>query len=179
MFWQNTVIVGAGDVGQLIARKLRQHPEYAIRLVGFVDETPREPRSDLGELRLLGSPDVLPELVERFNIDRVIVAYSSESHEALLWMIHKLKARSVQIDLVPRLFEAVGPKVDMHTVEALPLIGLPPPGFLPRRASPSAHSTSLSRRSRSPSWPRSLPSSRGGSSETRTAPSSSVRRGSD
>ena len=39
----------------------------------------------------------------------------------------------MQIDLVPRLFEAVGPRVDMHTVEALPLLGLPPV-----RLSPSA-----------------------------------------
>ena len=126
MFWQNAVIVGAGDVGQLIARKLQQHPEYAIRLVGFVDTRPREPRTDLGELRVLGSSDVLPELVERFDIDRVIVAYSSESHEALLSMIRRLKTRSVQVDLVPNLFEAIGPSVDMHTIEALPLIGLRP-----------------------------------------------------
>jgi len=132
-FWQNTVIVGAGDVGQLIARKLQQHPEYAIRLVGFVDDQPRAPRSDLGDLCLLGPPDRLPDLVERFDIDRVIIAYSLDSHEDVLKLIHKLKARSVQIDLVPRLFEAVGPRVEMHTVEALPLIGLPP-----ARLSPSA-----------------------------------------
>src|SRR5437773_4902264 len=32
---QNTVIVGAGNVGQLIGRKLLQHPEYKINLVGL------------------------------------------------------------------------------------------------------------------------------------------------
>src|SRR5829696_8274071 len=41
-YLQNTVVVGAGDVGQLIARKLRQHPEYRINLVGFVDANPKE-----------------------------------------------------------------------------------------------------------------------------------------
>jgi exopolysaccharide biosynthesis polyprenyl glycosylphosphotransferase len=131
LFWQNAVIMGAGDVGQLIARKLQQHPEYAIRLVGFVDVQPKEPRSDLDDLRLLGPPDRLPELVETFEIDRVIIAYSSDSHEDLLRLIHQLKARSIQIDLVPRLFEAVGPRVEMHTVEALPLIGLPPVSLSP------------------------------------------------
>ena len=35
-YLQNTVIVGAGDVGQLVARKLLKHPEYGINLVGFV-----------------------------------------------------------------------------------------------------------------------------------------------
>ena len=133
LFWQNTVIIGAGDVGQLVARKLQQHPEYGLRVIGFSDLQPKEPRSDLEDVQLVGSPDELPDLVERFNIDRVIIAYSNDAHEHLLEVIHRLKAASVQIDLVPRLFEAVGPRVDMHTVEALPLIGLPPV-----RLSPSA-----------------------------------------
>lgn len=133
MFTQNAVIVGAGDVGQLIARKIRQHPEYAIRLVGFVDAEPHTTRADLGDVSVLGPPTVLPALVEHYEIDRVIFAYSNDPHDELLELIHKLKAISVQIDLVPRLFEAVGPRVDMHTVEALPLIGLPPV-----RLSPSA-----------------------------------------
>ena len=39
---QNTIIVGAGDVGQLVAKKLRQHPEYGLNLVGFVDDQPKD-----------------------------------------------------------------------------------------------------------------------------------------
>ena len=38
---QRSVVVGAGHVGQLVARKIQQHPEYGITLVGFVDEDPR------------------------------------------------------------------------------------------------------------------------------------------
>ena len=44
---QNAVIVGAGDIGQLIGRKLLQHPEYGINLVGFVDAEPKELRKEL------------------------------------------------------------------------------------------------------------------------------------
>ena len=40
-YLQNTIIVGAGDVGQLVARKFLNHPEYGINLVGFVDNTRR------------------------------------------------------------------------------------------------------------------------------------------
>ena len=133
LFSQNTIIVGAGDVGQLVARKLQQHPEYGLQVVGFADLNPRKARRDLRDLRVLGSPDELPELVETFDVDRVIIAYSSDSHKHLLDVIHRLQAASVQIDLVPRLFEAIGPRVDTHTVETLPLLGLPPV-----RLSPSA-----------------------------------------
>src|SRR4051794_19527760 len=81
---QNTVIVGAGRIGQLVARKLLEHPEYGLNLVGFVDAQPKERRHDLEELTLLGSPDRLPAIIDAFRIERVIVAFSSQSSEQIL-----------------------------------------------------------------------------------------------
>ena len=124
-YLQNPIIVGAGDVGQLVARKLLKHPEYGINLVGFVDASPREPRQDLEHLTLLGPPEELAELVHEHDVERVVIAFSNESHEDLLNLIRSLKGLSVQIDIVPRLFEIVGPGVEIHTVEGLPLVGLP------------------------------------------------------
>ena len=125
-YMQNTIIVGAGDVGQLIARKLLQHPEYGINLVGFVDAEPKERRDDLGHLALLGAPDRLPALIRFFDVERVIVAFSRNSHEETIELIRTLKDLDVQVDVVPRFFEIVGPNFGIHTVEGLPLVGLPP-----------------------------------------------------
>ena len=38
---QNVVVVGAGEVGQSVARKLLQHEEYGMRILGFVDDDPQ------------------------------------------------------------------------------------------------------------------------------------------
>ncbi len=122
---QNAVIVGAGEVGQLVGRKLLQHPEYQINLVGFVDSDPREKRRDLGDLSVLGAPEQIADLVEQHDIDRVIVAFSRDGHEEMLELLHAVRKSNVHIDLVPRLFEAVGAKVGIHTLEGLPLVGLP------------------------------------------------------
>jgi exopolysaccharide biosynthesis polyprenyl glycosylphosphotransferase len=125
-YLQNTVIVGAGDVGQLIARKLLQHREYGINLVGFIDVEPKERRGDLEHLTLLGPPERLPAIVRAFDVERVVVAFSNGSHEEMLTLIRSMKDLDVQVDIVPRLFEIVGPGVGIHTVEGIPLIGLPP-----------------------------------------------------
>lgn len=130
-YLQNTVIVGAGDVGQLIAKKYLQHPEYGINLVGFVDAEPKERRPDLGHLTLLGSPDELSSLIRTFDVERVVIAFSNDRHEELLALMRALKDHDVQIDIVPRLFELVGPGVQLHSVEGVPLLGLAPPR-LPR-----------------------------------------------
>jgi len=125
-YLQNAVIVGAGEVGQLIARKFLNHPEYGINLVGFVDADPKDRRHDLEHLALLGGTERLPAIVRLFDVERVIIAFSNESHEEMLDIIRELKDLDVQIDIVPRLFELVGPGVGVHTVEGLPMIGLPP-----------------------------------------------------
>jgi exopolysaccharide biosynthesis polyprenyl glycosylphosphotransferase len=122
---QNALIVGAGEVGQLIGRKLLQHPEYRINLVGFIDADPKSQRRDLGDLPVLGVPEDIAEIVRREQVDRVIVAFSRDGHERMLELVSAIRKHDVHVDLVPRLFEAVGANVGIHTIEGLPLVGLP------------------------------------------------------
>jgi exopolysaccharide biosynthesis polyprenyl glycosylphosphotransferase len=123
---QNTVIVGAGAIGQLICRKLIRHPEYGANVVGFVDRLPRSRRPDLPEhLSILGGPERLPEIVERLGVERVVIAFSSEPVGELLRLLRQLRALNVQIDVVPWLFELIGPRVSVHSVEGVTLLGLP------------------------------------------------------
>jgi exopolysaccharide biosynthesis polyprenyl glycosylphosphotransferase len=126
-YQQNTVIVGAGDIGQLIARKLIKHPEYGANVVGFVDRAPRARRADLPErLAILGGPERLPEIIDTLNVERVVIAFANEPASELLALLRQIQPLPVQIDLVPWLFELIGPRVSVHAVEGLTLIGLPP-----------------------------------------------------
>jgi exopolysaccharide biosynthesis polyprenyl glycosylphosphotransferase len=122
---QNTLIVGAGEVGQLIARKLVSHPEYGANVVGFVDRNPRARRADLPEkLTILGAPERMREIIESLDVERVVVAFSDDE-AAMLAAVRQLQDLPVQIDLVPRLFELVDLRASTHWVEGMPLLGLP------------------------------------------------------
>jgi exopolysaccharide biosynthesis polyprenyl glycosylphosphotransferase len=133
-YQQNTVIVGAGEIGQLIARKLIKHPEYGANVVGFVDRSPRVRRADLPEhLGILGGKERLAEIIETLDVERVVIAFSNEPMSELLTLLRRIQPLKVQIDLVPWLFELIGPRVSVHGVEGLTLIGLSP-----ARRSPTA-----------------------------------------
>jgi exopolysaccharide biosynthesis polyprenyl glycosylphosphotransferase len=123
---QNTLVVGAGTVGQVVARKLLQHPEYGVNVVGLVDEKPRERLPGLRRLPLLGRPAELRQIVRRYGVERVIFAFSDETSEQTVAVVRSIKDLDVQIDIVPRLYELVGPSADIFTVEGIPLVGLPP-----------------------------------------------------
>jgi exopolysaccharide biosynthesis polyprenyl glycosylphosphotransferase len=125
-YLQNTIIVGAGDVGQTIARKLLNHPEYGINIVGFVDDDPKQRRGDLRHISLLGGCEQLPGLIRLLDVERVIVAFWNEPAEPTVELVRRLQTLGIQIDVVPRLYEVIGPGVSVHTVEGLSVLGLPP-----------------------------------------------------
>ncbi len=125
-YLQNTVIVGAGEIGQLVARKLLKHPEYGLNLIGYVDADPLERSGAAASVPLLGGPEKLPALIRLLDVERVIIAFSRAGHAEMLDLIRSLKDFDVQIDIVPRFFELVGSEVGFHSVEGMSLVGLPP-----------------------------------------------------
>jgi exopolysaccharide biosynthesis polyprenyl glycosylphosphotransferase len=124
---QNAVIVGAGDVGQLIARKFVRHPEYGVNVVGFVDRQPKIRRPDLPEhFTILGAPERLADVIKFLDVERVVIAFSQQPVSELLDLVRQLRGLPVQVDLVPRLFEIVDARVAVYGVEGIPVLGLPP-----------------------------------------------------
>jgi exopolysaccharide biosynthesis polyprenyl glycosylphosphotransferase len=123
---QNTVIVGAGDIGQGIAEKLLRHPEYGVNVVGFVDNEPKRPFRDVADLTVLGPPERLATIIRAFDIERVIIAFARGPHERVLSLIRSLKDAFVQVDVVPRYYELIGPSTAVSSVEGVPVLCLPP-----------------------------------------------------
>jgi exopolysaccharide biosynthesis polyprenyl glycosylphosphotransferase len=124
-YLQNTLIVGAGDVGQLVAHKLLKHNEYGLNLVGFVDDEPRAPREEVQHVPIVGGFSEVARVVQLLDVERVVIAFSGESNERTLDLVRELKDFDVQVDIVPRLFDVVGPSVGIHTIEGIPMLGLP------------------------------------------------------
>ncbi|MBA3381789.1 MAG: sugar transferase [Actinobacteria bacterium] len=124
---QNAVIVGVDSVGKLIARKILDHPEYGVNIVGFVDSASDRRTEVIGGLPVLGPPEELPEIVRAHDVERVVIAFFDRPVEEAIDLVSSAKDLRVQIDIVPRLFAAVDPRAQIHTLEGFPLIGLSPP----------------------------------------------------
>jgi exopolysaccharide biosynthesis polyprenyl glycosylphosphotransferase len=75
---------------------------------------------------VIGEPADLTEIVDLYGVERVIVAFSQERLSSLVGDLRALRSRDVQVDLVPRFYDVVGPRAGFHTVEGLPLVSLAP-----------------------------------------------------
>jgi exopolysaccharide biosynthesis polyprenyl glycosylphosphotransferase len=124
---QNTIIVGAAHVGRSIAAKIARHPQYGLQVLGFVDHRRGDgPFPQDSDLDYLGAPDRLPGLISDLGVERVIIAFGDDNEDHSIDLIRELRELDVHIDIVPRFFELVGPSMRVHTVEGVPLMGLPP-----------------------------------------------------
>jgi exopolysaccharide biosynthesis polyprenyl glycosylphosphotransferase len=121
-FDQRVLIIGAGEVGHRVARRLISRPELGLIPVGFLDKEPRDPRH--GDLPVLGASWDLERVVEAHGIDTVIVAFSTAPHHVLLSLVKRCWSAGVNVMLVPRLFEAESSRTQVQHLGGLPLVGV-------------------------------------------------------
>jgi exopolysaccharide biosynthesis polyprenyl glycosylphosphotransferase len=122
---QNTLIVGAGHVGQMIALKLLKHQEYNLRLVGFLDDAPHLLRSELGNLTVLGAERDLVETIRTHDVSRVVLAFSRHPADRLLELIRGSGLKDVHLSIVPRYFEIIAANAGVTDVEGIPILEVP------------------------------------------------------
>ena len=72
------LIAGSGDLGRLVADKILEHRELGYQIVGFVDDRPKDRRTDIGNVGVLGPASQLEEIVRLLDVERIIVAFSNE-----------------------------------------------------------------------------------------------------
>jgi exopolysaccharide biosynthesis polyprenyl glycosylphosphotransferase len=120
-----TLILGAGQVGHLVARRLVAHPEFGLRPIGFVDADPLEVESPSG-LPLLGSQHELEDVVREHKVEHAIVSFSNAPHDIQLGISRALQRMRISVSIIPRLFEGVPDKIALERVGGLPLVTIYP-----------------------------------------------------
>ena len=128
-----TLIVGAGRVGRLVAKRLIDKPEVGLRPLGFVDDDPM-PDADFdpaqvaqqSELPVFDSGPELATMVRELGIEHAIIGFSSSSHETQLDLARRLHDLGVTVSVVPRLFEAMPDRVVPQRTVGLPLVSIFP-----------------------------------------------------
>jgi exopolysaccharide biosynthesis polyprenyl glycosylphosphotransferase len=118
---RRTLIVGAGQVGRLLERKIEAHPEYGLELVGFVDDAPGPD--------VLGNTGELTALVDSHHVDWVVLAFSEAPHERTLELVREVRRPDVHLSIVPNFYELFASNAAIEDIEGVPVVSLPSMSF--------------------------------------------------
>jgi exopolysaccharide biosynthesis polyprenyl glycosylphosphotransferase len=103
-----TIIVGSSHVARHVLALANRHASGHVEVIGFVDDRPCALPGDAPPV--LGSLADLPELCIRHQVQRVVVTFTTAPDAALLEMIRRCADLHLRIQVVPRLFDLLGPQ---------------------------------------------------------------------
>ena len=117
---QRTLIVGAGHVGRLVARRLLRSDTYGLIPVGYIDKEPLDGMDD-EDLPVLGASWDLDRLIEDERIEHVVITFSTAPHSVLTRVSNRCHDLGVGVSVVPRLFESFNDRVTLARLGNVPL----------------------------------------------------------
>jgi len=115
------LVVGSGEVGQMIAQKLQHSAGMGYRLVGVVNGQSGE---RIRGAPVLGTVDQLPELVDQHQIDEVIIGEPEATHQELLRLIAQCERGRVNIKIFPDVFQIMASEISIGDLNGLPLLAV-------------------------------------------------------
>jgi exopolysaccharide biosynthesis polyprenyl glycosylphosphotransferase len=123
MLPRRALIVGAGEVGRLVRRKIESHPEYGLEFVGFVEDDPR-----IGDA-VVGRTADLTARVDELAVDWVVLTSTGDSYEETLDRVRAVRRPDVHVSIVPDYFELFASNATIEDIEGVPVVSLPPMRF--------------------------------------------------
>ncbi len=117
------LVVGSGRLGKMIMQHIAANPNLGYSIVGFLHDM-NEPPSDFGRFKMLGTLEDLGLVIRSMQVDEVIIALPSHLHEQSIRSVRLCERFGTLFKLVPDLYELSLSRIDMETVEGIPLIGI-------------------------------------------------------
>ncbi|GAA1249030.1 hypothetical protein GCM10009665_44860 [Kitasatospora nipponensis] len=98
------LLLGAGPLGQRVATALREHPEYGLHPVGYLDPDPVLLSGD-SPLPVLGGREVLEREIRRHGVRRLIATAGAADEQETASTLREAVRLGCQVWLVPALRE--------------------------------------------------------------------------
>jgi len=122
---KRTLIIGAGEGGRILYNSLLGSKTSSdIRVVGFVDDDPNKKNVYLSNMKVLGTTQDLPEIVEKYNVDMVTIAIPSLPRKKLREIFDLLENYKVKVNTMPSMEEVVAGKISMSKLKSIDVVDL-------------------------------------------------------
>jgi len=111
---ERVLMVGTGDAGVALVRHILGHPEYNMRVMGFLDEKGMDIGKSLVNPTIIGATADLESIVEKEKIDRVILSLKERRGGTPVRELLHLKFAGVGVEDVHSCFERLSGRIALE-----------------------------------------------------------------
>ncbi|MCH7501214.1 MAG: undecaprenyl-phosphate glucose phosphotransferase [Nitrospinae bacterium] len=119
------LIVGFNDLGQELARRIEQHPEMGLKIVGFLDDPPTKLEPWMKSYSFLGRTHEVNHFIEAYRVDQLYICLDlDDGSKKLEQIMVRLRGSTVDVKLVPNLINYMHLNGGVDELDGLPIIRL-------------------------------------------------------
>lgn len=121
-----TMVIGAGQAGRMIARHMKDNPEWGRNPVIFVDDDKKKWGLEMLGIEVVGALDNIPAYVVDHRIDQIVIAIPSLSKKAMAELTKKCLDTGAKTQTIPRIEDLMTGKIqvsDIRDVKIEDLLG--------------------------------------------------------
>ncbi|OYD17603.1 hypothetical protein CH333_00300 [candidate division WOR-3 bacterium JGI_Cruoil_03_44_89] len=115
-FPKRTLIIGAGDAGEMVVREMRTHPEYGYIPIGFIDDNPKKIGKSIHDVRILGTGNDVEDVVKKKDVSHILIAIPSASGRVVREIIEKCARTRAHFEIVPGIKEIITGDVKINQI---------------------------------------------------------------
>ncbi len=121
---RNSLIIGAGDAGAMVAKELLKSPQLNLNPVGFLDDNPDKYKQQIHGIPVIGKLKDLSKTIENRNIQEVIIAIPSAPGRVVRLVSDVCRKRHIPFRTMPGLYELLGGKVSVSRLREVEIADL-------------------------------------------------------
>ncbi|MCM3731608.1 polysaccharide biosynthesis protein [Fictibacillus nanhaiensis] len=108
------LIIGAGSAGSMLVRQLIKSHDTDLLPVGFVDDDPKKEKLQIYGVTVFGRTKDIPTLVEKLNIENIIIAIPSLSKKEIQKIYQECSKTNAKTQIMPMIEDIVSGKVAVN-----------------------------------------------------------------
>ena len=116
------LLIGAGEIGQMLMNKILHQPKLGYQIIGVVDAGKSGHPAAMDGVPTLGALADVPWIIDRYGIDDVIIGLPESSHQELVNIISLCEREKVGIRVFPDVFQFMASEVTIGDLGGLPLL---------------------------------------------------------
>jgi exopolysaccharide biosynthesis polyprenyl glycosylphosphotransferase len=124
---ERVVLVGQEPIVHVLVRKMRAHPEYGLEPIGVIVPGNGNGSAAPADLPVLSGVGSVADIALRHGATRLVVSHSELSEDEVVDAVRRCKGLALKVSLLPQVFDALGPSVEIDDVEGVTLLGINPP----------------------------------------------------
>jgi FlaA1/EpsC-like NDP-sugar epimerase len=116
----DTLIIGAGNTGEMLLRDLMRTGYKNFNPIGFLDDNPDKSGTHIHGVKVIGCLNDLDSVISQYHVKAIIIAIPQLNHKTLRKLYDAAKKADVKtVKIVPRIYDFSRPDINMKSLESI------------------------------------------------------------